>query len=502
MGRLIVCCDGTWQSVAQHSNVSRLYRAIVLGGDAQAHYIPGVGVSANPLVRIEGGATGAGLSASILDGYRWLVEHYQQGDRVAVFGFSRGAYTARSLAGMIGRVGLVDGSGLSASGTYSAVHAAYSAYRDRVPLAGYPLAYHPGGPDIPVDFVGVWDTVGALGIPSYAGVPDVLLVRKRYEFLDVTLNPRIRHARHAVSLDELRGPFRPTLWADPAPGQDMRQVWFPGDHCDVGGGNPDKRQSDIALDWMMREATKAVGIGFDRKRIGDFDPDIAGSLHSGPTGLLGAAWEVAFQPRPRTIPRIDPSAPDPDIDACVYDRQRERGYRPTTALTAAGDTGTATIGASAGWTSTGLWLEPGTYHLTAAGRWQSGLEEAGPDGDASKWHLSGELFREVVGLSQALLREVAGNPDAALLGARREPSVPWMALIGVVANEHTDPHKLDANHKPQLVPAQCVLIGDKSTLTVPHGCGGYLYAFPNDAWGCYGNNEGSVELVVTRGDQG
>ena len=246
MSRLIVCCDGTWQSVAQHSNVSRLAQAVV-GADTTTHYIPGVGVSNNPLVRLEGGMTGAGLADGVLEGYAWLVTHFCRGDRIAVFGFSRGAYTARSLAGMVARVGLVEGSGLSPSAVHTAVNDAYQAYRNRAALDGWPLVYQPDDGDIPVDFVGVWDTVGALGIPSYAGIPDVLDVHKRYEFFDVTLNQHIRHARHAVSLDEMRSPFRPTLWAPAAPGQDMKQVWFPGDHLDVGGGNVDKHQSDIAL---------------------------------------------------------------------------------------------------------------------------------------------------------------------------------------------------------------------------------------------------------------
>ena len=498
MGRLIVCCDGTWQSVAQHSNVSRLCRAVVLGGATKAHYIKGVGVSANPLVRIEGGMTGAGLAEGIFDGYRWLVNNYEDGDRIAVFGFSRGAYTARSLAGMIGRVGLVDGSGLSQSGRDSAVRAAYAAYRDRTELHGYALAYRPGDPDIPVDFVGVWDTVGALGIPAYAGIPDLLGVRRRYEFLDVTLNPHIPYARHAVSLDELRGPFRPTLWAPPAAGQDMRQVWFPGDHCDVGGGNKDKRQSDIALRWMMDEATEAVGIRFDPAKIGGFAPGIDGPIHGGPPGLLGAAWEVAFQPRPRTIPRIDAAAPDPGVHASAYERQRASSYRRTTVLARSGDRANAVVDAAEGWTQTGMWLEPGTYHLKAAGRWFSGLDDAGPEGDTSKWHLSGELFREIVAVSQTLLREVAGNPDAALFGARREPGMPWMALVGAVANEHLDPRRPDDHGKPTLVPDQHAFIGDEASLTVADGCAGYLYAFPNDAWGCYGNNDGAVELTVVR----
>jgi hypothetical protein len=307
MRHLIVCCDGTWQNVAQQSNVSRFHSAVVTPpGSPEPHYIRGVGISRNPVAVLRGGITGADLSAGIINGYRWLVETYRTGDRIAVFGFSRGAYTARSLAGMIGRVGLVDGSDLDDEAVGDAVDRAYRRYRairddphDITWSAGLDFAYRAGEPDIPVDLVGVWDTVGSLGIPAYIGVPDVLGSRKRYEFLDVTLNPRIPHARHAISLDEMRGPYRPTLWRDVDPGQDVKQMWFPGNHMDVGGGNRDKRLADCALDWMMAETTAAIGTAFDRARIPGFDPDPTGFLHGPRGGPLGAAHEVAFQPRPR-----------------------------------------------------------------------------------------------------------------------------------------------------------------------------------------------------------
>src|SRR3954447_8991157 len=281
MRQLVVCCDGTWQDMIADSNVRRLSQAFVPPADhPPAHYIPGVGATGIGLAKLRAGATGAGLDDAILDGYGWLVETFQAGDRISLFGFSRGAYTARSLAGMIGRVGLVDGSGLGPRELDDAVDRAYERYRagpgtpgDGSWHAGLELAYRPGDPDIPVEFVGVWDTVGALGIPTFVGVPDVLGSRTRYQFLDVVLNPHIAHARHAVSIDEMRGPFRPTLWRDIPAGQDVRQVWFPGDHGDVGGGHRQKGLSDGALDWMMPEATAAIGLAFDRSRIRGFAPD-------------------------------------------------------------------------------------------------------------------------------------------------------------------------------------------------------------------------------------
>jgi uncharacterized protein (DUF2235 family) len=179
VAHLVVCCDGTWQSVAAHSNVSRLHAAIGPGaGDPDPHYIRGVGVSRNPLDVLRGGLTGAGLDRSITDGYSWLVQRFRRGDRISVFGFSRGAYTARSLAGMIGRVGLVDGTGLGEREIDAAVARAYARYRsvgtaptDTSWSVGLRFAYTAGDPGIPVAFIGVWDTVGALGTPPTSASP-------------------------------------------------------------------------------------------------------------------------------------------------------------------------------------------------------------------------------------------------------------------------------------------------------------------------------------------
>jgi hypothetical protein len=496
---LIVCCDGTWQNAAKKSNVSRLCEAVVTpAGHPEPHYIEGPGVSRNPVNALRGGLTGADLSRGILDGYRWLAQEYRPGDRIALFGFSPGAYTARSIAGMIGRAGLVARPGGDRPDDLDrAVARAYARYRElraappgTAPDTGLPLAYEPGDPDIPVTFIGVWDTVGALGIPAYIGVPDLFGSRKRYEFLDVRLNPHIPHARHAVSLDEMRSPFRPTLWRDVAPHQDVKQVWFPGDHCDVGGGHRERGLSDGALDWMMHEASSAIGIVFDPRRIDGFSPDPAGPLHGERRGPLGAAREIAYQPRPRATPQLDALRPRPDVSGSAVQRQRANGYRPTRTLTALGHSAEVTVEARQGWTATGLYLDPGTYRFAATGEWRSAGDRCGPAGDTSKWHFSGNLFSRVVGAAEKALRAVVRNPEAELVGTRRAPEHPWMSLIGVVANERTNAVGLVES------PDEHMFIGTGTTGTVTRG--GYLYAFANDAWGFYGNNDGAVRLTITR----
>jgi uncharacterized protein (DUF2235 family) len=504
MRHLVVCCDGTWQGLVADSNVCRLSKAFVpRAGDPPAHYVAGVGASGIGLAKLQAGVTGAGVDDAILDGYSWLVETFRTDDRISLFGFSRGAYTARSLAGMIGQVGLVDTTGLNQDERTAAVRRAYARYRalrdtpvDDGWSAGLRFAYVPGGDDIPIDFIGVWDTVGALGIPAYIGVPDLLHSRKQYEFLDVELDPRIPHARHALSLDEMRGPFRPTLWKDPAPGQDMRQVWFPGDHCDVGGGHAEKQLSDVALEWMTGEAA-TVGLTFDLGRIEGFAPSPQGRAHGFDTGLKGAVLEVGFQPRPRAIPRIDTDVPDARVSESAYERQRRTGYRATV-TPAVGDSVTVTVHADRAWTDTGLYLEQGEYKFSATGRWSSAGSSCGPDGDSRMWHLSGGTFSRIVDVIEKGLRTVLNNKEAELVGTRRENGLPWMSLVGRVSNETVVP--VAGAQPPQRTttaePDDTFPLGVAFTALTHRP--GYLYAYPNDALGFYGNNAGAVSLTVTR----
>ncbi|MEJ2862112.1 DUF2235 domain-containing protein [Actinomycetospora flava] len=386
MSDLGVCCDGTWQDAIAGSNVIRLFERLDLPA-GRKQYLAGVGTG-GVVDHVRGGLAGWGIDGDLREGYRFLVEAFRPGDRIALFGFSRGAYLARSLAGMVGAVGIVDREGVDDATLDTAVAQAYRRYEThkvekragrtpRVPAEHRwpPLAYDPRSATVPVSFVGVWDTVGALGIPTYLGIPDVLRSRHRYEFLDVVLDRRVPHARHAVSLDEMRGPFRPTLWDEAAadPDQDIDQVWFPGDHCDVGGGHgDDDRLSDGALAWMIEEAQKA-GLPFVGPPLAG-DP-VNGTLHGMPHGLLGAAAETVMAPRPRATPPVETDRPRPDVHDSAYTRQQATApeppdlqYRPTRRLRTGANT-QVRVAADRSWNATGLYLEPGTYLFTAAGDW-------------------------------------------------------------------------------------------------------------------------------------
>jgi uncharacterized protein (DUF2235 family) len=281
MKRLIVCCDGTWNKpehlnngLLAPTNVSKLALAIAReddkGTQQLVHYQRGVGT--RTWERLRGGALGIGLSRNVRECYASLVENYEPGDELFFFGFSRGAFTARSLAG------LVRNSGILLSHHRARIDDAYRLYRspdrDTEPaglgaemfrrLYSHPL------PDI--EFIGVWDTVGALGIPAGPLTPPALM--KRWSFHDTKLSSHVRHAYHALAIDERRAIFEPALWVrqDHAPvEQDLEQVWFAGAHCDVGGGYADTGLSDIALLWMLGKAA-ACGLALDPARLVETHP--------------------------------------------------------------------------------------------------------------------------------------------------------------------------------------------------------------------------------------
>ncbi|WP_320783279.1 DUF2235 domain-containing protein [Streptomyces sp. CRN 30] len=526
---LVVCCDGTWNTPEQPSvtNVHRLYNALDTrdsGGNRQlAYYQPGVGTRGGLLGWLPGGIAGVGLSADVLDAYRWLTTTYEPGDRIALFGFSRGAYTARSLAGMISVCGLLDTRGRNAATIRYQIERVYDRrYRaaDRPdPLWRTGLEFHYDPADaarIPVRFIGVWDTVGSLGIPDHLGILNLWDPPRRHAFHDVKLNPHIRYARHAVAMDEHRGPFAPTLWEDGGqePGQDLQQVWFPGSHKDVGGGHPETGLSDGALRWMVEEAQKA-GIAFDEDMLRQITPDETDVLHEDArTGFrllaqlydpaIGPLLQPFFEPRPRAVPRVDADRRDGAVHRSVYGRQQakiitSRPYRPTRGLGAGGSPVTVTVSARRPWNDTGLYLDPGAYRFTAEGEWQDAHIRSGPGGTTGPARFNPfverlRLLGTALGPLQTVWRRVTGNEEANLLGSPREDDLPWMSLVGVVANG--DGKRLAG--RPGTAPHQRIAVGGGTDGPVTVTRGGYLYAFANDAWGFYGNNRGSVRLTVTR----
>jgi uncharacterized protein (DUF2235 family) len=308
--KIIFCCDGTWDSPQNDTNVYTLYNAITTPLTQVKHYDSGVGTDGTPLEQIAGGAFGDGLFQKIKDGYTYIFQEYEQGDDIFIFGFSRGAYTARSLAGMIAVCGIP-----TANFDNNMVNAAFNAYRnhksDPSLLVTFNAQYAPF--DAKIKMVGVWDTVGALGIPAIFGQVDPV----KYGFLDTSLHPDVLNAYQALAIDERRQEFPPTLWIPPVPpvaGQVLEQVWFSGVHCDVGGGYPETGLSDITLGWMM---SKAVNLGLE------VDPNAWAHFSSldatYPLDLIHESWNMLWLfPRLRTI-ATDSTLGNSVVIRCEYD---------------------------------------------------------------------------------------------------------------------------------------------------------------------------------------
>lgn len=328
MRRLVVCCDGTWSTASRTAptNVVRLHRALAEVGDdgvpQRSCYVEGVGT--RPLERLLGGVFGFGLSANVQDGYRFLVETFEPGDELFLLGFSRGAYTARSLAGLVRNVGVLRREHVGRQDE------AYALYRDR--------AEHPAGEastafrarwshETRIRVVGVWDTVGSLGIP-FGGLDLVRRTNRRWQFHDTTLSSRVDAAFHAVAIDERRGPFVPTLWhTEPAAperaGQRVEQVWFSGVHSDVGGGYRGTGLSDLALLWMA-DRLRECGLALRPERL--TPPHVAPSPH----GRLHDSRRCVYAllpPAERTLGVVAPTQ-EHVASSAVERQEADPGYAP------------------------------------------------------------------------------------------------------------------------------------------------------------------------------
>jgi len=290
--RIVICCDGTWNRPDQvhnvevcASNVTKIARCIApvdaVGVQQIVFYDKGVGTG--HFDRLLGGAFGWGIKNKILDAYRFLMSTYDPNDEIFFLGFSRGAYTVRST------FGLIRNSGLLKLEFAHKLEDAYSLYRRRDD------ASHPDAVESELfrrsysfepraKFMGVWDTVGALGIP----VGGLLgLINKRWSFHDMTLSSQVDNAFHALAIDEHRKPFQPSVWEQSpnANGQLLEQVWFAGVHSNVGGSYPQCGLSDVTLMWMIVKA-ESRGLAIDHKCLFAMNhprPDPLGMLYDSQT---------------------------------------------------------------------------------------------------------------------------------------------------------------------------------------------------------------------------
>jgi uncharacterized protein (DUF2235 family) len=316
---IVICCDGTGNQVDGNlSNVLKLFRILNKSDDQRVYYNPGIGTigTNNSWTRLTQSAkgvfelaTGYSLDDEILSAYRFLIENYQKGDLTFLFGFSRGAYTVRALAGLIHMIGL-----LAPDQTNIAEYAlsAYKAVGERNDFeVAWRFGQMTGARPIIIDFIGVWDTVASMIVPRWdRGIPIPTLQTLPY----TRTNPNVKVFRQAKALDERRRMFRLNRWTEPqsfianpfdkasaAVYQDVKQVWFSGVHADIGGGYPEEESglSKFPLNWMIDEATKcrleintktrnhiALGHNDPNSRETFSKPDVEAKLHVS----LTAGW--------------------------------------------------------------------------------------------------------------------------------------------------------------------------------------------------------------------
>ena len=307
---LVVCCDGTGNEISENiSNVLKLYRTLRKTPDQQPEqrvfYDPGVGTIARPnpwnktwqnTKTTFGLMTGYGLDDNILSSYQFLIDNYDEGDDIFLFGFSRGAYTVRVLAALVHQVGLLapSQSNLADEGLAAYKDTSLQAQRETSRLAKAAETHSEADQPLVADdraaqfarivsprwptirFVGVWDTVASVIVPQRG------LFRFKLEALPFAqTNPSVCAFRQAMSIDERRRMFRLLPWSEPQPfapnrfgpsgehdAQNTKQVWFAGVHADIGGGYPESESalSKYPLIWMVEEAVKS-GLVIDRPTL-------------------------------------------------------------------------------------------------------------------------------------------------------------------------------------------------------------------------------------------
>ena len=322
--RLVLCFDGTWGAL---TDPDELTNVVKLAGLVAAHdgaipqivyYNSGVGTG-GPVDKLLGGAFGVGLKSNVKRGLAFLTLNYQDGDEIYLFGFSRGAYTARALAGLLGTAGLPR--------DISTTEEHWLLYRQLAKLKEQAGWYPKGHPKrtpidkdiddrrkalagstrvpagkVPIRCIGVWDTVGSYGIPagySFSSLGRHLISWTR-GFRDTKIGDQVALALHAVAVDETRRPFEPTFWTRrvgrPAvAGQKVEQVWFAGVHANVGGGFKSAGLSDQALAWMLSRVSEETGLKFK-------EAELARQIRPCPGGMLyPAGWLPGWLEAQRTI---------------------------------------------------------------------------------------------------------------------------------------------------------------------------------------------------------
>ncbi len=531
--RIVILCDGTGNAPGQMedgrpapTNIAQMAAALRSSEAQIVWYDPGVGTGTSRVARtvaflgrllpaslgaflirmwaaIEG-ATGSGISENITQGYAGIARHYRPGDEIFLLGFSRGAYTARCIAGMISRCGLLRPEHADRAPD------AFALYVGR-PSQDWPEGMHPahcqtlpgpGGARVspPVRFLGVFDTVASLGVPLWGWW---FTHRGFWRNAPLDTEPaNVTQVCHALAMDERRSQFLPTLFTE-RHGAAIEQVWFRGDHCDIGGGHADRGLSDITLAWMARRAARA-GLRLAPGLLAGLKPDplkVPGDrIRETPAWAAMGSW-----------PRWAPVARDRGgsggygtLHTSVRERAALMWYRHNRAdLLYPGAPGMPAsidlvVGSNRQWNRTGVVLEQGRAYRVewTGGEWRDAFcAPGGPAGDGGE------------GLMRRLGRF-----------RKRMPEAPYMQLCGTVAHARSWPLREYGigtlltflfRRDPWEMRAQVFPLGE-ALGTVPSARSvllrvtcppGLLYLFANDLWQTVGNNTGALTLRLSRADK-
>jgi len=515
MKRLIVCFDGTWNKPEQEdngviapTNVFKIHNAIadvdVNNVKQLKYYHPGVGGENKGIVaEMIGGAFGAGISRHIQSAYYWLASHYAEGDEIYLYGFSRGAFTARSLGGMLSR-GLLDLSENKLTKPAKPWERVKKAYDEGYRKKGATIddwaedgwAFFNDKGQTPIHFIGVWDTVGALGIPDDLELLNLLDDKKAWEFHDTSLGDHVAHARHAMAIDEIRSSFTETRWSNALDHHDAVEKWFPGVHGDVGGGYADTDLANEALQWMMTES-EAIGLGF---RVG-----VKELIKGNPLGNMHNSYKGAFKmlrSRPRNIPAMDVKNKDLFHAGALLRQQISPidypAYHPTHILEVE-ESVAVDIYADKHWNATTVFLEKGhEYVFSATGEWQDSKDSCDWKGTENDDFTLGDITRGISGMwgkTEGLWKHIPHNNSTDFIMTKRIERFRWFTMVGAIAN---DAGEVATGNDGSPVSHQYIDLTAYETNSLKVNKSGYLYCFPNDVWSLYGNNHGSIQLTITR----
>ncbi|WP_397451541.1 DUF2235 domain-containing protein [Pseudomonas sp. NA-150] len=347
--RIALFLDGTWNNVDDNTNVFRLKSLCTKSPEQLCYYSAGVGTQTGE--HLSGGMFGIGINEEVTTAYQWLVEHYEVDAKIFIFGFSRGAFTARSLAGFISKCGLLK------PGSPVSMNQLFERYRRGNATSILSLSHETDisglsqedqwlkkySRPIPVWFQGVWDTVGSLGVP----IPWLPKVNKAdFKFLETDLRINDTYAFHALAIDEHREAFKPTLWTKDTPKQGetfkprdldhVEQRWFVGAHANVGGGYENDLLAQVPLKWLMDKAI-VHGLEFTDEVVIDGD-EITCPIRDSLAEMAHGAYEILtlgkHYYRPIGAEPIDTGVAitttiNESIDVSVFERwQKDSTYRP------------------------------------------------------------------------------------------------------------------------------------------------------------------------------